>query len=423
MRPKFKSIDAFTKNIAVVFVGTSLTNFCNLLYQLLIAHKFPASDFAAFNSLLSIFMLVSAPLGTLQIAVVKYCSEFNARGQIQKLKFLLSDLFRKTLILAVATAIIFWAISPHILTSLKISSVSSGYILALLLALMWLSPVLSGGIQGLEFFAWFAASSVVSGALKLGLAFIFIIFGYNIAGVLGALLISTLISLIIFYFPLRPFISLKIVEPKINYRDMLTYLLPVAISYFCFVALVNMDMILVKHYFLPEDAGLYSLAQMVGKIFLFLPAAISMVMLPRTSGLNAKNENTLSTLKKSLFYALGLCLITILFYNFFPAFVLRVLTGKAYPASILLGRIFSISMSFFAPLLILIYYFLSIKDLRFITYLVFLTLLQFLGIILFHQSLIGVQLILCINAILLFLIHLQLVYKGPVPVKANIDSS
>ena len=415
MLQKFKKIDAFTKNIAVVFVGTSLTNFFNLLYQLLIAHRFSASDFAAFNSLLSIFLLASSPLSTIQIAVAKYCAEFKAKGQIGKLKFLLSDLFRRTLILALATAIIFWVISTYILTALKISSLFSGYILALLLALMWVSPVLTGGAQGLEFFGWLTNATVISGALKLGLAFIFVFLGYNIAGALGALLVSSLISLVIFYFPLRPFISLKIKESEINYGEMLTYLLPVAISYFCFTALVNTDMVLVKRYFLPEDAGLYSLAQMVGKIFLFLPGAISIVMLPRTSGLNAKNENTLSTIKKSLFYALGLCLITALFYNFFPAFVLRVLTGKAYPASVLLGRMFSLSMTFFALLFILIYYFLSVKDLRFIKYLVFLTLLQFLGIILFHQSLIGVQLILCINAILLFLIHLQLLYKGTVP--------
>lgn len=420
MLRKFKKIDTFTKNIVLVFAGTSLVNFFNLLYQLLIAHKLSTPDFAAFNSLLSIFLLISSPLSTLQIAVAKYCSEFKAKGQIQKIKFLLSDLFRKTLILAIATVIIFWVISIHILTTLKISSVSCGYILALLLALMWLSPVFSGGVQGLEFFGWLAASSVISGALKLGLAFMFILLGYNIAGALGALLVSNLILLVIFYFPLRPFISLKVREPDINYTDMLVYLFPVVVSYFCFTALVNMDMILVKRYFMPEDAGLYSLAQMVGKIFLFLPAAIGMVMLPRTSGLDAKNKDTMSTLKRSLFYVLGLCLMASLFYNFFPEFVLKVLTGKVYPESILLGRMFSISMGFFALLFILIYYFLSIKDLRFIKYLVSLTLLQFLGIILFRQSLIWVQLVLCINAILLFLVHLQLVYKGTVPVKANL---
>jgi len=66
-------------------------------------------------------------------------------------------------------------------------------------------------------------------------------------------------------------------------------------------------------------------------------------------------------------------------------------------------------MSFFALLYILILYFLSLKDLRFIKYLVFFTVLQFFAIAAFHNSLIQIQLILCINAILLFSIHLALV--------------
>ncbi|HLD83107.1 MAG TPA: hypothetical protein VI976_04080, partial [Candidatus Omnitrophota bacterium] len=97
--------------------------------------------------------------------------------------------------------------------------------------------------------------------------------------------------------------------------------------------------------------------------------------------------------------------------NIFPSLVLKALTGKVYLESVILGRLFSLSMSFFALLLILITYFLSLKDLRFIKYLGLFTLLQALAIILFHRTLIQVQSILCINAAILFIIHLTLAYK------------
>lgn len=411
MFKKLKNIDSFTRNIIIVFTGTALVNFFNLLYQLLIAHKLSPSDFAAFNSLLSIFMLVSSPLNTLQAAVAKYCAEFNAQNQVGRIKFLLFDLVRKTSLLAVLTFLIFWFILGHIMNALKIPLVSCTYILALLLAFSWLIPVFSGAVQGLEFFGWLAFGSVLSGAFKLALAFTFILLGYNVAGALGALLISTLIGLIILYLPLRRFISKKAAKEDINYKDIIIYLFPVAISYFCFIALVSFDMVLVKYFFPAADSGIYSLAQMVGKIFLFLPGAISIVMFPRTSGLKAKNMDTVLTLKRSLIYVIGLCLLATLFYNLFPALVLKVLTGKVYSESILLGRLFSVSMSFFAFLFVLISYFLSVKDLRFIKYLVLFTILQFLAIILFHSSLAQVQLVLCINAISLFFIHLILVYR------------
>jgi O-antigen/teichoic acid export membrane protein len=165
---------------------------------------------------------------------------------------------------------------------------------------------------------------------------------------------------------------------------------------------------MVKYFFSPEEAGFYSIAQMLGKVFLFLPGAISIVMFPRTSVLNAKNKDTASTLTKSLFYGAGLCIISVFGYNLFPSFVLTVLTGKAFPLSIGLGRLFSVSMSFFALLFILIWYFLSIKDFRFIKYLVSFTLLQIFAITLFHNNLFQVQLALCVNSVLLFLIHVSL---------------
>ena len=411
MIEKLKSLDTFSKNIIIVFAGTSLLNFFNLLYQLLIAHKLSPSDFAEFNALLSIFTIISSSLGTIQLAVAKYSAEFNARGQVAKVKFLLSDLFKKTSVLAILTFLVFWLSSGFITKVLKIPSLNSGYILACLLALCWPTPVLAGAVQGLELFGWLTLASVISGALKLVLAFIAILSGYAISGALGALLASSLIFIAIFYLPLRKFISLSVQKEEIDYKQVVNYLFPVAISTFCYMSLVSMDMILVKYFFKPQDSGIYSLAQMVGKIFLFLPVAISIVMFPRSSGQNAKNLDTFSILKRSLYYASILCIIASLIYNIFPGFIMKVLTGKIFSESVMLGRLFSVSMIFFALLFVLITYFLSIKDLRFIKYLVLFTILEFLAIVLFHSNLIQIQLILSINAISLFIIHLGLAYR------------
>lgn len=412
MIKQIKNLDIFGKNIILVFLGTSLVNLFNLLFQLMVAHRLKSADFASFNSLIAVFTLISAPLANFQTVLSKYTAEFNAHKQIAKLKFLLSDLLKKTLIVAIVTFLIFQPIAILITNKLKVPSVSCGYILAFLFALSWVNPVFSGAIQGLEFFGWLVGVSILTGALKLALGFLLIISGFNITGALSSLLVSGLIGLIIFYFPLRQFIAIKIVKEDINYRQMFIYLFPVAISTFCYVSLVNLDMVLVKYFFMPDDSGLYSIAQMVGKIFLFLPAAISVVMFPRTSRLNAKNMDTASTLKRSLLYAAVLCISAGLIYNLFPALVLRILTGKVFKESIVLGRLFSISMAFFTLLYLLITYFLSIKDLRFIKYLILFSILQFWAIILFHKSLMQVQVVLCINSVLLFCIHFALIFQN-----------
>lgn len=405
-----KRIDAFGKNIILVFLGISLVNVFNLLYQLLIAHSLSGVDFAGFSSLLAIFMLVSSPLTTIGTAAAKYTAEFNAQGQKNKMYFFLSNLMKKVSPLAIITFIIFCFFSFYIMDKLKIASVSAGYILAALLALAWFVPVFAGVLQGLELFKWLMLISVVGGALKLALGFIFIGLGFNIAGALGAFAAASFIGIIISAFALRGFISFRIREGNVNFKEFFLYLVPVATGLFCFTALVNLDIILVKYLFNPFEAGFYSLAQMIGKIFLFLPGAISIVMFPRTAGLNAKKMNTDSTLQRSLLYALILCIIANLFYNLFPVFTLKVLTGKAFAESVALGRLFGISMSFFSLVFILINYFLSINDLRFMKFIILSTLLQPLAIILFHRTLYNIQLILCANSILMLSILFTLAY-------------
>lgn len=404
-----RKLDTFSSNIILVFLGTSLVNLFNLVYQLIIAHRLIPADFAAFNSLLSIFILISSPIGTLQPAIAKYIAEFNAQGQADKVRCLLSELFKKTLVMAVLTSIVLFFFSFYIMRVLKISSAFSGSILACLLGISWIIPVFMGGIQGLELFKWFVAVIVSGGLLKLLLTVLFVWLGFNVPGALAAILFSSLFSIIICWMPLKKLVSLKKRDQEIDFKGIYLYLLPVAISTFCFIALVSFDMVMVKYFFSPEESGVYSLAQMVGKIFLFLPGAISLVMFPHTAGLKAKNMDTTSTLKKSLLYAGILAVVACAFYNIFPNFVLKILTGKQLPDSVLLGRYFSVSMTFFTLLNILIYYFLSLRNLKFIKWLVLFTFLQFLCIGIFHSSLIQVQSIICVNSFLLLVIFISLV--------------
>ncbi|MBU1870482.1 MAG: oligosaccharide flippase family protein, partial [Candidatus Omnitrophica bacterium] len=256
-----KKFDSFTRNIIIVFAGTSLANIFGLLFQLLIAHRLAAADFAAFNAMLSIFVILSTPLSTLQLAVAKYSSGFSARGEEMKLRFFLSGFLRRLILFSIVTSLIFLVFSFPLLEKLKISSVSCSYILSGLIAVSWLAPLFTGACQGLELFGWLTTSTVAGGAMKLTLAFIFIGLGFGIAGTIGALLLSSLCGIIIFYIPLKKLFIWHKIKEEIKYKEVLVYLLPLASSNLCFMALVNSDMLLVRYFFSAFDSGLYALGR------------------------------------------------------------------------------------------------------------------------------------------------------------------
>lgn len=156
---------------------------------------------------------------------------------------------------------------------------------------------------------------------------------------------------------------------------------------------------------------------MLGKIFLFLPTAISMVMLPKTSGLHATRGETAAPLRKALLLAALLCAAAVIGYNLFPELVLRVFTGKPFAQSVLLGRAFSLTMTFFTFVFILVTYFLSIEDMRFLVFIAAAALLQGAGIYFFHASLIQVQAVMCTTAAALFAVLLAL---ANIPVRRKV---
>lgn len=412
MQKILKGLDVFNRNILVVFLGTSLVNFLNLLYQLLIAHAVSPAEFANFNAIISIYMMAAIPLGTLQTAVVKYSSEFNAKGRTEEVRALLSRLFRATGVLALVTFCAVYALAPALASSLRIPSVQYGRLLALLIAASWVTPVLLGGLQGLEFFNALMAVSISTTAAKLGLAFLLVAAGFGIGGALAGFAVSTLFGILagIALLGRLLFAKTSAGHSEVDFRKILFFLFPVAVSSLCYIVMVNMDMVLVKRFFPESEAGFYSLSQMVGKIFLFFPGAISIVMLPRTSSLYAQDRDTRATLTRSLSYAGALSAAAFAAYNLFPGAALRVLTGKSFPESILLGRFFSVSMTFFALVTVLITYFLSRGESRFLIYLGALTVLEVGGIALFHRSLIEVQAVVCASAAVLFATHLKLAY-------------
>jgi len=135
-------------------------------------------------------------------------------------------------------------------------------------------------------------------------------------------------------------------------------------------------------------------------------------MFPKLTSSQGQEERRLSILTKSLLIAAVLCGVAVITGLFFPSLIIRVLTGKIYSECILLVRIFCIDMSFFALILILIYYHLSSHRRSFLYSLFLLTLTQIGLIVLFHETLSQVLIIVGGVGFCLFVVNLYLAYHS-----------
>jgi O-antigen/teichoic acid export membrane protein len=252
----------------------------------------------------------------------------------------------------------------------------------------------------------------------LGIIFVFL--GLGVLGAIGAVAASYFVATFLALFMLEVHLQREKVtchheqNPEESSRSYISevyqYLSPVAITLLCFMLLTNIDMILVKHFFAPVEAGYYSIAQMVGKITLFLPIPVVMVMFPKLTSLEGQERRALSTLRLSLIIVASLCIATVLASLFFPSLIVRILSGKLYPECIPLVRFFSINMTFFSLTYLLLHYHLSTHRKRFLYILIFFTLTQIGLIGLFHNTLTQVLFVMSVVSVCLFIVNLLLIH-------------
>ena len=289
-------------------------------------------------------------------------------------------------------------------------------------------PILWGGLQGLKKFGFYTLSLISNSGLKLVLGILFIFFGFGIFGAMSAVAVSYFVTMILSLF----MIGVSLHKEKMaalprgiaensspsNFSEVYHYSFSAGFVLLCFMVLTNIDLILVKHFFTPIEAGYYSIAQMVGKAILILPIPVATVMFPHLFSLEGQEKKTRSILERNLKIAVFVCGGAVLCCLLFPVPIVKVLSGEVYSDCLPLVGMFSVNMTFFSLTLILLYYHLSTPRRGFLYPLFLLTLMEVGLILLFHDTLLQVLTVVGIIALCSALTNFYLVYH-PLPMKGK----
>jgi O-antigen/teichoic acid export membrane protein len=414
--------DDFIRHTGLMFIGVGLFNLFNLLYHLFMVRFLSTVDYGQLNTLIALFMLVSVPGSTVQTTVTKFVSSFQAQNRFSQMKKLLRHLLILMAIVGLSLFLLIILGSRFLSSFLQISSYKLIILFGIGLFFAMVVPIPWGGLQGLQKFGLMTFSLIVNGGLKFGLGGLFVFLGLGVIGAMGAFticyLVTVLLSLIILAISLSREKSESrheqdIEKPDSSYiSEVYQYFLPVGITLLCFMSLTNIDLILVKHFFTPTEAGYYSIAQVMGRIILFLPIPIVTVMFPKLSSLGDRRGKGLLILKRSLRMVFFLCAIAVLLGCLFPSLIIRILSGRLYIECIPLVRFLCINMSLFSFVFVILHYHLSRGKSTFLYPLCFLTLVQIGLIVIYHDTLVQVLVIAGLVGLCLLGVNLYLAYRS-----------
>ena len=293
-----KNINFTAKSIGIMFIATSAVNIINFFYHIIMGRLLGPSEYGILTSIISFLFITTAIAGTIQTTSAKYAAVYLAEGNIGKVRSFFYQITKRLLIFTVVIFIIIIVFVNKITSFLKIDSIYPLIFLGIMIIEGSLISIGRGTLQGIKKFRSLGINSVLEVLLKLILGIVLVYFGFKTDGAIFGFMLATLLSYLFIFIPLRRVLMRKgdnIVDSKIDIKRFYKSIFFILISTIIFSLLSYTDIILVKHFFSSHDTGFYSAAAQIGRIILFFPGAVGVVIFPRLSEKHTKKENINST--------------------------------------------------------------------------------------------------------------------------------
>ncbi len=398
---------------SILFIGTMVANIFAFLFNIFIVRKLSYSAYGEYAALLSLFALATIPAQSISPVIVRFASSYLAKKEEDKASGFYFRMFSFLSITALIVLSGFFFGNTYLKQFLHITDTGLIILIGITVVLSYVSIVNASYLQSMLKFGFLSILNSLGGAIKLGVGVFLVLLGYQVGGVLWAIFLSFLIVLLLGFYPLRKFIWNQHADKTIAVKEIMTYALPTIIALFALSSFTSTDVLLVKHFYSGNDAGLYSGLSLVGRVIFYFTAPITSVMFPLVIKRHAENRNFHSLFFIAILLVMFPSVAITLFYFLFPGIAVLLFLGKSYMAIAPYIGWYGIFLCLFSVLNVFVNFFLSLKRTGVVVLVVLCALLQAVGISLFHRnfiSVIEVSVITSFGLLLLLLLYYMRLY-------------
>lgn len=382
---------SLARNSAIVFAGSMTANVFAYIYHFCMGRLLGPSGYGELSSLLSLLYIFTVPLLVAQTVLVKFVSGFKAHGELSQAKSLFVSVTKLFLLFCLFGLPVAVIVSPWVTAFLHLPSAVLFILLYILFVFSLLSIPTISILQGYQRFTW--VSIFVAGAVLVKLVLSIPFAKQGVYGVLVAAIIASIIVYTLYFIPLRFMIRIKSKPTNLTFRDMFGFTVPTLLTTLGITSLFSTDIILVRHFFSADTAGMYAALAILGKIIFYASSAVALVLFPVVAERTAQKKKA----KKLIWTAIaGVSLMSAgltFFYFLFPEIIIRLLFGNAYTGAKTLLGIFGMFLALFSVGNIIVTACLALGRTRIWTVPILCALVQIIVISLFHATIRGVILL------------------------------
>lgn len=345
-------------------IGSNVFNFGQFVYHFIAARMFERSYgeflgkvyYGEVATIISILGLVGIVQLTLGLTVVKFiASEKTKTG----LKNLVKWINWWGLCLGAFLGLVFLIATPLLTNFLNIQQPLALYLLSPIIFFFMISTTQRSVLQGELKFGRLVLSFMAEVIIKIVFTIIFIMLGFSVLGAIGAVLIGIVIGFVVTQIYLLPYlVGKRGARPSIS--PILKYSLPVLMQGLALTSMYSTDLLLVKHFFPPDVAGVYASLAVLGRVVFFGVSPITHTMFPIVARRFSHGQPYHRIFYSSVVMIVALTLGVVIFYKFFPQIPIIILYGESYIVGAPFLWLFGVFMMLLAIAMLFTQFYLSV---------------------------------------------------------------
>jgi len=369
----------------VLIAASIFANFFNFLYNAYLGRRISVEDFGLISLVGSFYYLSTVPVGALAKTVTHRTAFLLGKYEIPLKQFWSHVRIRA--VLAGTAATVIWLAATPVLSILFKSPSWEPFIL---FAPVWFigvtAAVDSGFLSGSLKFKVLALVIIIESIAKFTTAFIFVETGNSHLVYASTPIAMATAFLVGWFFAIRIRQERRIIDSQTLYFPKKFFVTSIFTN-FSTVAYLSFDLILAKLFLPPQEAGLYALISLTGKMVYFSGSLFNQFINPLVSREEGADRKSKKVFYKLFFASIFVSFATYLAVGLFGAYTIPLLLGEKVGPILYLLPIYGLAMFCFSIASSLVTYYQVRRKYLFSIVSLFLAFAQILAIYSYHANL------------------------------------
>lgn len=350
------SKNSFLSGSVILLISMTVVNAGNYLYNLILGRWLGRAAFADLSLIVTLMLIVTFVTATFQLTAAKFAANYTADDQPDQLEGLRRWMGKIAWILGIILMLPLILAAPAWQSFFHTEQAWPFIILGVGLPIYFAQGVDRGILQGQMRFGRLALSYIAEMVARLGAGLAFVGLGWSVNGAVMGITLSFFAT----WFVAREFGKREPFSLSDKQRTLIkTFAWPVIIVQISQILINNSDIIIVKRFFAPEEAGEYAALALIGRVVFFATWSVVTTLFPMVAQKHQSGEKHRHLLWVGLGLVMAVSTGIVLATIFIPELIVTILFGEAYLAIAPLLWLYAVATMIYALANVVVNYRLS----------------------------------------------------------------